>query len=190
MPLYKALTASHLEAFNWDSPLVRETREEYFRKHSPNFDNENTCDLSEVFQHMVVVTELFGSSIYEISGNLDGTDELHQANYTLKALPKGLKFLQAVPPSELPKVMGLMDIHDPDALCHFYRVTHCPWCGKVGQNKGIIVNHLWTIHYRQGLVCKRCYGCLTTLSEAICHLGWKGCQPSGEEGTNESSSLV
>ena len=48
MPLYKALTASHLEAFNWDSRLVRETREEYFRKHSPNFSAETpmTCQKS------------------------------------------------------------------------------------------------------------------------------------------------
>ena len=54
MPLYKVLTASHLEVFKQDSPLVRETRQEYFRKHSPNFDAENTHDLSEVFWHMIM----------------------------------------------------------------------------------------------------------------------------------------
>ena len=77
-PLYKVLTASHLEAFNWDFPLVRETSEEYFRKHSPNFNAENTCDLSEVFWCMIVATELFGSSIYEIRETWAGLDELHQ----------------------------------------------------------------------------------------------------------------
>ena len=66
MPLYKALTASHLEAFNWDSPLVKETREEYFRKHSPNFSAENSHDLSGVFQCMIAATDLLDSSIYKI----------------------------------------------------------------------------------------------------------------------------
>ena len=43
---------------------------------------------------------------------------------------------------ELPKVMGLVGIHNPDALCHFAGVTFCPWCGKQGLNEGTIVNHL------------------------------------------------
>ena len=157
------LTASHLEAFNWGSPLVKETREDYFRKHSPNFSAKNTCDLSEVFRCMILATELFGSSIYEIKEPWVGPDELQQANYTLRTLPKGLKFLRAVSLSESPKVMGLTDIHDLDALHCFYRVTHFPWCSKVGLNEGTVVNHLQTIHYRLGLVCKKCYGCLTTL---------------------------
>ena len=38
--------------------------------------------------------------------------------------------------------MGLMGIHNPDALCHFGGVSYCPWCGKEGQNKGTMVNHL------------------------------------------------
>ena len=151
---------------------------------------KNTCDLLEVFWHMIMAAELFGSSIYEIKETWVGLDELQQANYALRTLPKGLKFLRAVPLSECPKVMGLMGIHDPDALCHFYRVTHCPWCGKGGQNKGTVVNHLQTIHYRLGLVCRKWYGCLTTSSEAICHHMQKECQPSGEGGTDKSSSLV
>ena len=64
--------------------------------------------------------------------------KLWQANYALRSLPKGLKFLHAVPPSEYPKVMGLVGIHNPDALCHFNGLTHCPWCGKEGQNEGTI----------------------------------------------------
>ena len=81
-----------------------------------------------------------------------GPDELKQANCALRSLPKGLKFLHVVPPSESPKVMGLVGIHDPDTLCHFSGITHCPWCGKEGQNEGTMVNHLQTVHYRLGLV--------------------------------------
>ena len=176
--IYKVLTERHLETFKWDSLLVRETRED-FRKHSPNFSMENTSDLFEVFRHMIMAAELLDSSIYEIKETWVGLDELWQGNYTVRTLPKGLKFLRAVPPSDSPKVMGLTGIHNLDTLCHFYRVTHCPWGGKVGQNKGTVINHLWSIHYRLGLVCKKCYGCPTTSSEAIhCH-GQKGCQPSG-----------
>ena len=188
--LYKALTPSCLEAFNQDSSLVRETREEYFKRHCPNFSTENTCDLSEVFWCMIIAAELLGFSIYEIKETWTGPDELWQANYTPRTLPMGLKFFRAVSPSESLKVMGLMGIHDPDALHHFYWVTHCPWCGKEGQNEGTVVNHLWMVHYRLDLVCKKCHGYPSTLSEAICHHGQKECQPTGEGGANESSSLT
>ena len=93
----------------------------------------------------------------------------------LLSLPKGLKFLWAVPPSESPKVMGLMGIHDQDALHHFSSVTYYTWCRKEGQNEGMVVNHLWTTHYRLGLVCDRCYGCLSTTSDTIHHHGQHDC---------------
>ena len=190
MSLDKVLTPSCLEAFNRDSHLVREMREEYFKRHCPNFSTENTCDLSAVFWQMIVASELLGSSIYEIKEAWAGPDELWQANYALRILPKGLKFLRAVSPSESPKVMGLMGIHDLDALGHFYGVTHCPWCRKEGQNEDTVVNHLQMVHYRMGLVCKKCYGCPSTSSKTLCCHGQKDCQPSGEGGTDESSSLA
>ena len=52
--------------------------------------------------------------------------------------------------------MGWVGIHDPDALCYFNGLTHCPWCGKVGHNVGTVVNHLQMVHYRLGLVCNKC----------------------------------
>ena len=57
---------------------------------------------------MIVAAELLGSSIYKIKETWTGQDELWQANYALRTLPKGLKFLRVVPPSESRKVMGLM----------------------------------------------------------------------------------
>ena len=50
-----------------------------------------------------------------------GQCELEYANYTLKTLPKGLKFFHLVSPSESLKVMGLTNIHHPDALSPFQR---------------------------------------------------------------------
>ena len=133
---------------------------------------------------MIKTADLFGSAIFEITEAWLGQDELQQANYSLMTLWKGLKFFRTVSPSESPKVMGLMGIHDPDALCHFNSVTHCPWCRNVGQNKGTIV-----------ITCKQCitnwalcFGCPSFMSEAICYYGQKSCLPSGEGGPDESSS--
>ena len=65
---------------------------------------------------MATSAELLDTSIYEIQASWMGPDELRQANYALRSLPKDLKFLHAVPPSAFPKVMGLVGIHDPDAF--------------------------------------------------------------------------
>ena len=70
-----------------------ETRKEYCKRHSPNFTMEGMHDLSEVFRHMAMTTELLGLAIYKIQEVWKGPDELQQANYTLRSLPKGLKFL-------------------------------------------------------------------------------------------------
>ena len=97
-----------------------------------------------------------------------GPEELKQANYALQSLPKGLRFLRAVPASECPEVMGLMGIHEPGCplvLCTGY--TYCPWCGKEGKNEGTVVNHLRTTHYRLGLVCNKCFGCLSVMSYSL-----------------------
>ena len=51
------------------------------------------CDLSEVFRHMPESTKLLGLAIYEIQEVWKGSDKLQQANYALRSLQKGLKFL-------------------------------------------------------------------------------------------------
>ena len=178
-PWNKVLKQSHSEVFSQDTDLVKEARKEYFSRHSYNFTAEGTCNLLEVFKQMAKSANLLGTSIHEIQAVWMGPDELRQANYAVRSLPKGLKFLHAVPPSECLKVMGLVRIHDLDALCHFNGLTHCPWCGKEGQNEGIMVNHLWTVHYSLGLVCNKCNDCPSTSSDTLCHHGWQNCQHSG-----------
>ena len=137
---------------------------------------------------MIESTSLLGSKIFESQETWMGQHELEYANYTLKTLPKVLQFFHPVSPLESLKVMGLMNIHHLDALCHFNGVTHCLWCRKEGQNEGMIINHLQMMHYELGLVCEKCFHCSSVKSEAIwCH-GWKSCQPSTEGGPDESSS--
>ena len=132
----KVLKLSHAEAFSRASDLVKEARKEFFLKHSYNFVTEGIHNLLEVFRQMATSTKLLGTSIYEIQASWTGLDELRQANYARRSLPKGLKFLHVVPPSESPKVMGLVEIHDLDGLHCFSGITQCPWCGKEGQMRG------------------------------------------------------
>ena len=184
-PWNKVLKQSCLEAFSWDTELVKEAKKEYFLKHSYNFTLEGTCNLSEVFKQMAKSADLLGTSIHKIQVVWRGPDELRQANYTLRSLWKGLRFLHVVPLSESPKVMGLVGIHNPDFLCHFNGSTHCPCCGKEGQNEGTVVNHLQMVHYRLGLVCNKCSDCPSTSSDTLCCHGWQNCQQPGKKNPNE-----
>ena len=172
-----------MEAFLQDSSIIKDARTHFFSKHLYNFVNDGTHDLSNVFKGLAKSTSLLGEAIYEIQLSWTGLEELKQANYALWSLPKGLRFLRVVPTSESPKVMGLMGIHDPDALQCYAGYTYCPWCGKEGQNEGMVVNHLRTTHYRLGLVCDQCFGCPSVMSDSLCCHGHQDCQwysvPSG-----------
>ena len=134
---------------------------------------DGTNDLSDVFKELAESAGLLGEAIYKIQLSWTRPEELKQANYALQSLPKGLRFLRVVPATESPKVMGLMGIHDPNALQHYAGYIYCPWCGKEGKNEGTMVNHLRRTHYRLGLVCNQCFGCPTVMSDSLC---WHGCQ--------------
>ena len=174
-PWFKSLKPSCADAFLRDSDIVVEARLLFFSKDSCNFNQNGNHDLPEVFKKLAEKAGLLGTGIYEIQVCWTGPEELKQAYYTLWSLPKGLKFLRAVSATESPKVMGLMGIHDPDALWRFAGFTYCPWCGKEGQNEGTVVNHLRTTHYKLGLVCDKCYGCPTITSDTLCHHGRHNC---------------
>ena len=100
--------------------------------------------------------------------------------------PKVWSFSNMILPSGSPKVMGLMGAHNPDALHCFSGITHCPWCGKEGQNKGTMVNHLHMVHFRLGLVCNQCHDCLSTMADTLHHHGQQECHQPGEKNPNES----
>ena len=173
---FASLKPSHVEAFSWDSDLVKEARLHFFSNHSCDWAIDGTNDLSDVFRELAEGASLLGEAIYEIQLSWTGPEELKQANYALQSLPKGLRFLRVVPAMESPKVMGLMGIHDPDALWHFTGYTYCPWCGKEGQNEGTVVNHFRTTHYRLGLMCNWYFGCPTVMSDSLCQHWCQNCQ--------------
>ena len=188
MPLHNTPSRSCQEAFRRDSRLVQKAREDYFWGNQPHFNSKNSCYLMVVFHNMIESMGLLGSEIFEIQETWIGWCELEYTNCTLKTLPKGLKFFHLVSHSESLKVMGLTNIHHPDALCHFSGVTHCPWCRKEGQNEVMSVNHLQMMHYKLGLVHEKCFCCSSVMSQAIQHHGQKSCQPTTEGGPDESSS--
>ena len=142
MPLRKSLKGSQHEAFAKDSNLVQQTREDYFKTNCPHFNWETSCDLSDVFWDMISRVSLLDSQIYEIQEAWTGQSDLQYTNDALRILPRGLQFFYPMSPLELPKVIGLMGIHNHNALCHFAGVNFCPWCRKELQNEGTIVNHL------------------------------------------------
>ena len=166
MPLKKLLKGGWQEAFTKDSDLVQQAREAYFRTSHPDFNCKVPCDLAGLFQEVIISGGLLDSEIYEIQEIWTRQEDLQYANDGLKSLLKGLWFFHPMSPLEL-----LKGVHHPDALCHFTGLTFCPWCGKEGQNKSTMVNHLWTMHYKLGLVCSKCLCFPLITSEAIWHHG-------------------
>ena len=61
------------EAFLWDSSIIQDARACFFSKHSYNFINDGTRDLSNVFKGLAKSAGLLGEEIYEI--NLHGPDQ-------------------------------------------------------------------------------------------------------------------
>ena len=170
-----SLKPSHVDAFSWDSSPIKEARECYFATHPWDWACGNTDNLSDIFRELAQGTGLLGEFTHEIQVSWNGLEELKHANYILRSLPKGLKFLRVVSAKESPKIMGLKGIHDSNALWHFTSYTYCPWCSKDGQNEGTIVNHLRTVHYKLGLICKQCFGCPTVMLDALCQHGCHTC---------------
>ena len=154
---------------------MKEARACYFTTHPWDWANDNMANLSDIFRELAQGAGLLGKSIHKIQVSWSGLTHLRQANLVLQSLPKGLKFLRVVSTKESPKIMGLEGIHDPNALWHFASCTYCPWCRKDGQNKGTIMNHLRTVHYKLGLVCDQCYCCPTVTSDTLCQHGCHTC---------------
>ena len=164
---FSSLKPSHADAFSQDSNLMKEARACYFATHPWDWAHDNTNDLSKIFRELTQGADLLGESIHEIQLSWSRPEHLKHANYVLQSLPKGLKFLRVVSAKESPKVMGLKGIHDSAALWWFASYTHCPWCSKDGQNKGTMINHLRTVHYKLGLICDQCFGCPMMTSDTL-----------------------
>ena len=63
--------------------------------------------------------------------------------------------------------MGLKGIHSSEALHQWGSSSYCPWCRKEGQDEGMVVNHLMTMHYHLGLVCILCMDIFATSTDTM-----------------------
>ena len=93
-----------MDAFRWDSELVKEARAHYFATHPWDWAHDNMADLSDVFRELAQGAGLLGKSIHEIQVSWSGPPHLRHANFVLWSLPKGLKFLRVVSAKESPKL--------------------------------------------------------------------------------------
>ena len=89
---------SHQEAFSRDTKLVWKASEECYWENHLQFNNETSCDMTDIFLSMIKSASLLGSNIHEIKETWTGQSKLQYANYTLRTLPKGLKFFYPVSP--------------------------------------------------------------------------------------------
>ena len=144
-----SLKGDQQEAFAKDSHLVQQAWEDYFKAHSPTsimrahgiwsfLGHDHICWPSwlQMFwnpRELDQVRRLTGHKWY-VEGSTEGP----------------AVFLNCI-------ANGITQSHGPGRhsplRCYFASMTFCPWCGKEGQNKGTIVNHLQAMHYRLGLVC-------------------------------------
>ena len=102
-----SLKPSHVDTFSWDSGPIKEAREHYFTTHPCNWACSNMDNLSDIFRELAQGAGLLGKFIHKIQVSWNGPEELKHANYILRSLPKGLKFLRVVSAKESPKIMGL-----------------------------------------------------------------------------------
>ena len=187
-PWYKSTQArATAEVFGQDSELAKRGQEGISSWNIPAISTtDGTCNLSEIFKQMAMkVLTYWAPPSMKIQVVMDWD----LMNWNASKLcsddlyPKGLKFLHVVPPSESPKVMGLMGIHDPDAIHHFSGITHCPlvWEGRSEWGDQ------WSITYRQ---CTTGWAlCATdvimpvhqTHWTSLHHHGWQECQQTWEE---------
>ena len=102
-----SLKPSHVDAFSQDSSPVKEARACYFATHPWDWAHDNMDDLSDIFRELAKGAGLLGEAIFKMQWSWDGPKHLKHANYILRSLPKGLKFLRVVVFQAIPKSHGL-----------------------------------------------------------------------------------
>ena len=79
-----------------------------------------------------------GSDVNEVQEAWTGQKDLWVTHPVAKCSPKDIHFFWVVPPTKLPKIMGLRGIHSSEALRWQGGLSFCLWCGKEGQNEGTV----------------------------------------------------
>ena len=145
---------------------------------------------------MATSTGLIGSDVHEVQQAWTGQKNPWVTLCVAKTSQKDICFFWVVPPTKLPKIMGLKGIHSPEALRSQSGLSFCLWYVKEGQNKGMVVNHLQMSHYHLGLICSYCLEYFTTSTDAmhlhlqLCKLALAGIDDEEEEEDQEEESNI
>ena len=115
-PLVGHLGDSHHVAFCKDSELVQQIKQTYFRTHALTFHKEETYKLTQVFKELAEMAGLLGTEVYPVHNQWVGRKELCSTCHMVRGSAKDLHFFATVAPLKSPKIMGLCDIHSPEAL--------------------------------------------------------------------------
>ena len=116
---------------------------------------------------MATSANLLGNEIHKVQEDWGGKRDLQAANQFARFSSEDIHFFRIVAPNELPKIMGLEGICSPKALQWWSGLTYCPWCGKEGQNEGMVVSHLQIMHYHLDLICTCCLGYFTMGADVV-----------------------
>ena len=101
---FSSLKPSRADAFCRDSGPLKEARECYFTTHPWDWASAATWMISLTFSgNLPKALACWARLIHEIQVSWNGPEELKHANYILRSLPKGLKFLRMVSAKESPK---------------------------------------------------------------------------------------
>ena len=84
-----SMRSKRVDAFSWDSDIVKEARAHYFTTHSWDWIHSNMEDLSNIFKGLAQEAGLLSESIFEIQWSWKGPEHLRQANYIFRLSPRG-----------------------------------------------------------------------------------------------------
>ena len=88
----------------------------YYQTHWPDYEHEDSHNMSSTFKEMATSASLMGSEVYKVKEVWTCQRNLKATHHAAKASPKDIHFLRVVPPTKLTKIMGLRGIPSPKAL--------------------------------------------------------------------------
>ena len=189
-PLQKVLIWNCSEAFSQDTSQVRETREEYFKRHSPNSLWRTPVTYQPSSGAWPRPLSYLAQPFMKLRRCRRGQMSCGKLTMHWGPCWRAWNSLEQYPHLS-PQRLWAWQAY----MTWMHCTTSMGWPtalggGKEGQNKGTIVSHLQTVHYRLGLMCKKCYSYPSTSSDTLCCHCQQNCQPSGEGGTDESYSSM
>ena len=141
----KALKEPHHKAFSKELVVVRMARSNLLRDAlTQHWAGGVRMTSPACFNKWLPPLNLLGTDIHEVQEDLGWQEETPSWQLAHQVLFQGHSLLwDHSSPTKLLKIMGLEGIHLHQRPWQWQSsLTLCLWCGKEGQNEGMVVNHL------------------------------------------------